>query len=380
MTKTARIIFIAIFALMLLLPLFRTDLRDGVESQDERRELAPKAQLFLEDGSFNKAFPAGFEAWINDHIGFRTLMVRNNAAIRYYLFRVIGNQTDMYLGPKGELNYATEPMIRDYQHLNLHSEERLKEFADSLQFLSDYVAGRGGTLFYYQCWDKHSIYPEQFPRGVIQYGTVSKTDEMVRALGQYTTVHVISPKEELIAAKPVHDTYSTFCDPTHWSNRGAYIGYLALMERINRETGGNYRILTEDDYNITWADQGDTLFGGIHLAEEREVFAVRNPQAQSVRDRLVLYAEKLDNQYYTNPSADNRTRILLIGDSYFNFYISDDIAESFYETVIIHADHLRDVQNVIETYDPDIVVIESAERGDRSADIIDGVNAFVPQE
>lgn len=63
----------------------------------------------------------------------------NNARIQYYLFNVLSNNSDNYLGPNGELNYATADMLADYQHANLYTEDHLQEIADSMQYLSDYV-------------------------------------------------------------------------------------------------------------------------------------------------------------------------------------------------------------------------------------------------
>ena len=180
--KISQTVFIVLFLAMIVIPLLTTNLRKNKVSEDENRKLAPMAELYKEDGTLNGSFPSDFEIWINDNIGMRSSMVVNNARIQYYLFGVLANNTDMYLGPNEELNFATADMLKDYQHANLYSEEHLHEIADSMQYLSDYVEKSGAQFYYYQCWDKHSIYPEYFPRTVIQTGDESKTDGIVRAL------------------------------------------------------------------------------------------------------------------------------------------------------------------------------------------------------
>jgi hypothetical protein len=243
--KAARIVFVVLFLAMITIPLLTTNLQEGKVSEDENRRLAEKPELYEKDGTLNEEFTADFETWINDNIGMRDSMVGNNARIQYYLFKVLANNSNMYLGPNEELNYADEAMLKDYQHANLYSEEYLREFADSMQYLSNYAEGKGAQFYYYQCWDKHSIYPEHFPKTVIQSGTESKTDGIVRALTDYSTVKVISPKQELIEEKSRKSTYSVWGDPTHWNQRGAYIGYLKLMDTVNENSNIPYKVLQE---------------------------------------------------------------------------------------------------------------------------------------
>ncbi len=374
--KVNKILFIAAFIAMLVIPLFTTNMQKDKISESENRTLAQMPSLYNEDGTLNREFTSGFEAWINDNIGFRDNMVITNAKIQYSLFHVLSNNSDYYLGPKGELNYATPAILLDYQHLNLYPEEHLKNFAESLQYINDYVESKNSQLYYYQCWDKQSIYPEYFPDTVIQHGDKSKTDEIVRGIKEYSSINVISPKRKLLDSKSIYDPYSKYGDATHWSQRGAYIGYLKLMSTINENNGNKYHVLDENDYNLTVKDQGTTLFGGIHKKDMLEDFEIKNPKAVLTNEKLTLYADDQRHLFYTNRDAGNDTRLLVIGDSYFGSFLMDDIAESFYETVLIWGDYNGNIGNIIEEYDADIVIIENAERVDRTGAIINGVHAM----
>lgn len=379
--KLMRIIFVICFLTMLGVPLITTNLKQGEISVSENRRLTAMAMLTNQDGSWNSNFTTDFETWINDNIGLRSKFVMANAVLQYKIFHVIANNTDMYLGPRDELNYATPEMLKDYQHDNLYSEDYLKLFANSMQDISDYVKKRGATFFYYQCWDKHSIYPEQFPKTVVQKPSESKTDGLVRALEQYSDVNVVSPKQKLIEAKTNYATYSVWGDPTHWTQRGAYMGYQELMDAINAaETKTSYRVLQESDYNITMEDQGKTLFGCIHKKDFEENFEIKHPNSVLTNYKLQLYGEEPSHSYRTNNCVDNNTRLLIIGDSYFNSFIVDDIAESFHEVILIWGDYLGDIKSIIDAYDADIVVIEAAERVDRSGSIIAGATNLKEKE
>ena len=351
---------------MLVIPLLTTNLKKDTISTAENRTLTQMAELYNEGGSLNKNFNSDFEAWINDNIGFRSQMVINNSKIQYYLFNVLANNSDMYLGPNGEFNYANKDMLTDYQHLNLKSDEALNQLAEGFQYANDYLKEKGIQLYYFQCWDKHSIYPEYFPTSVIQYGNESKTDEIVQTLTEKTNVVVVSPKQELIKGKNEFETYSKWGDSTHWTQRGAFIGYQLLLNTINQYNGNSFKVLHEDDYNITLKDMGSTLFGGIHKECMLENFQIINPQAYLTNEKLTVHSDDHRHRFFTNNFVDNKTRVLVLGDSYINSFILDDIAESFYETLIIWGDYTSDFEEIVDAYQPDIVIVENAERCDRT--------------
>lgn len=364
MKSAAQTVFIVLFFIMTGMPLIATELQRGRIAEAENRIAAPVPDILEKDGTLNEHYNKDFETWINDNIGYRSSMIKNHARLQYYLFGNLGRNSDMYLGPRGELNYATEEMLKDYQHANLYPEEYLQETAKNMQRLSDYAQERGAQFYYYQCWDKHSIYPEYFPETVVQTGDESKTDGIVRALKEHSAVHVISPKQELLDEKPDHASYSVWGDPTHWTERGAYTGYLQLMRAINENAEKPFRILQERDYIITEPDQGKTLFGCIHRTEHLESFRIKEPKAVPASRLYASYAKEWKQRVLINDSVDNDTCLLVIGDSYFNTFIIDDLAESFHETIFIRGEYLADFRKIVDTCGADIIVLETAERVD----------------
>lgn len=147
---------------------------------------------------------------------------------------------------------------------------------------------------------------------------------------------------------------------------GAYIGYQMLMDAINSNHKDRYRVLQESDYQITVVDQGVTLFGGIHKEGMLENFQITDPKAQLTNEKLTLYGEDQRHRFYTNEGVGNKTRLLVLGDSYFETFIMDDLAESFYVTIMIWGDYASELEQIVEEYQPDIIVMENAERCDRT--------------
>ena len=336
-------------------------------SMNENRTLTEKPLLFLESGQLNSEYCTEFENWLGDHIGFRDWIVGINAMIQYNVFHNLESE-NYYLGSTGELNYADEDMLRDYQHKNLYSEDELACIAADYQCISDWLKEQGIQFYYAQCYDKHSIYPEYFMAGINQYGMDSKTDMVIETLKNRTDVNVVSLKEALLREKGETRVFSGWGDPTHWNQRGIYIGYQEMIGAINEQNNGQYHVVGKDNISVSDVDCGITLNGVIHETDISECYSLIRPNAtvQLRPSAFGDFAEDDRHFLYTNENAKNHMRVLIIGDSYFPT-VCMYLAESFYETGLIWADYTADMENVINQWKPDILIFECAERVDRTA-------------
>lgn len=359
--KTIRWIFILAFMGMLIVPFLFANHKPGQISRTENRTLAPSAEPFNEDGSRNEYYLRDVSTWLDDNVGFREELVSQHAEIQYHLFRRL--ISPIYkMGPEGEWNYVAEQVIPSYQHSNLLSDDEVEMIYRDFKTVNGWLESQGVSFYYLQCWDKQSIYPEQFPRGVNQYGTVSKTDQIVNRLKEDSSIHLIDTKPCLVAGKSQYDTYSRLGDPAHWSNRGAYLGYRETMETIRQDQGVMYPVLQESDYDLGLEDAGFDMPGSIHLPDMQEAFRIRDPKAVVTNEKFTIDADDERDVFYTNTSCGNDTRILIIGDSYIQMSILDDFAESFGETALIWKENISDIINLVDSYHPDIILYEQAER------------------
>lgn len=373
MKRNVQILFSILFVFSITLPLVTANLHRDRISTAENRKLSPMAELYNEDGTRNENFNMDFEAWLNDNIGFRSLMVLMNAKLQYIFFDKLADN-NFEIGRNGELNFVGEAVIPNYQHTNLLSDEELTRVADSYQIVNDYLEKRGIQFYYIQNWDKQSIYPEEFVTGINQYGDTSLADQVVEALESRTRVSVISMKDILIEGKELYRTYNKWADVSHWSHRGAYLGYQYLMQILNKNNENKFKILDESAYEIQKCDQGATISGGIHKEDYVETFTLKNPTGCLTNEKLTLYGE-FDNRqtFWTNDLCGNDTTVLICGDSYMQSFLMDDLAESFYQTIELWASTMSDITTIVEEYEPDIVIYEKAER--EPAYTVDIVNA-----
>ena len=368
--KIYNILFIVMFMAIISLPLIKANWTSGGISEDENRYLVEAPKLTV-DGKFNNKFTAEVETWFMDHMGYRKKLIDYNAKMQYEVFGKMLSKSNYYLGRYGDVNYATDAMIMDYAHLNLRTEEEVAKIGNSYQKVSDWLGEKGIQFYYVQCWDKHSIYPEQFMASVNQIGDTSKTDQVINYLRDNTTVNVLSLKETLIENKKDYEVYSNWGDPTHWTDRGAYVGYKYIMQEINKYNDNRYKILGEEDYNISISDKGITLNGFIHEEDMLETINLKEPKASKI-DKSIMgyYAADERHSVWENPNAGNDTKLLLVCDSYFNNFLVNDFAESFSQVWLIWGDYTKEMESMIEIYDPDIVIYECAERVDRSYSMV----------
>ena len=353
------------FLAVLFVPLLFTRWESGGVSEEENRNLA-QFPSFVVDGSFNLSFTKEFETWFMDHMGFRQKLITANKSLMQDVFDRSLTTSDWKIGKTGDSIYAPDAIVRDFAHANLRSAEEVAKIGNSYQAISDWLEERGILFYYVQCVDKHTVYPERFISYVKQLGDISKTDQVLEYLQNETTVSSIYFKQPLLDNKTKYDVFSHWGDPTHWTHRGAYISYRYMMEQINNDLPSPLKILTESDYHITY----QTNYSSNNESEQTEVFTIQNPKAQR-GDVTVMeqWAEDHRHSVWKNPEVGNDKRLLVMGDSYFNNYLIDDIAESFGEVWLIWGDYTANLPEIVELYNPDIVIYECAERVDRSSSV-----------
>ena len=356
------IIFILLFLVMLFVPLLFTRWESGGVSEEENRNLAAFPSV-VKEGGFNEYFTKDFETWFMDHLGFRQALIGANKSLMQDVFDRALTTSDLKTGKTGDTIYATDAIVKDFAHVNLRTEAQVARIGNSYQTISNWLAEKDIAFYYVQCVDKQTIYPERFISSVKQIGNVSKTDQVLDYLQNKTSVNAIYFKQILKDNKENYPVFSHWGDSTHWTHRGAYISYCHMMEQINKDISSPLKVLTEQDYDISYK----TNNGPTGKSEQVEVFAVKAPKAQK-SDVAVMgqWAEDHRHSVWKNQNAENDKRLLLMGDSYFNNYLIDGIAESFSEVWLVWGDYTASLPEIVDMYDPDIVIYECAERVDRS--------------
>lgn len=359
-------LFIFIFAVLISFPyLFAHRDRQGRISYMENRMLASYPVLWDADNGLNTDYMSQFELWLGDNLRGRTAMMEINSKLQYKLFgRIV--KSDIMRGRNNWLFSRDNEEIHEFQHQNLLSEKELDAYAANMQRIADYMENRGIRFYYLQCYDKGTIYPEEYAEGINQIGTVYRTDQIAYALAAKTSVKQILIKSALIAHKD-ELIYFQYVDPAHWNERGAYIGYQVIIDKIQEDFPA-VSSLAASDYYITEEEGSLDLYGCPYpYTELCPVYSIIEPKATEITqtqesiDRWSFLRYKEHTHEYVNENSDNDLKILMLGDSFIRMFLKDDIAESFASTLSIDWLNISILEEVVEEYQPDIVVIESAE-------------------
>lgn len=364
MERKINILTIFIFMCMISLPwIFAHRDKEGRISSMENRRLAGYPAMRTDDGKINRDYITQYENWLKDNLRGRTVIVEADAALQYRFFRRIVKE-DTMRGKNGWLFVKDDEMIREYQRLNLMSEEALARYAESMQGIADYLEERGIAFYYFQCYSKEEIYPDRYLDGICRIGTLSRADQIVNTLQKNTDVEQILVKEPLITHAD-DLLYFQYVDSLHWNERGSYLGYQIMMNDIHKDFE-EVPVLEEKDFEITEEERTIDLYGFEYpFPEICPVYRVREPLAREItsetKERWDFLHYKEHTHAYINERCNNDMKILILGDSFIRMFLKDDIAESFRETLSIDWLNIPILDEVVEEFEPDIVVIESAQ-------------------
>ena len=117
------------------------------------------------------------------------------------------------------------------------------------------------------------------------------------------------------------------------------------------------------------------------IPETSQYWDVKEPKATECTEELnselyniLSYKEYI--HYYQNPSAGNNLKILLVNDSFIRMYIKDDFAEKFSDTLSIHWDNIPNLDEIVSLYNPDIIILESADISSALGNVVNYVNKY----
>jgi hypothetical protein len=361
--KDFNTVFGVIFVLLLLIPLLLTDLRNGLVAPEENRMLADRPPL----SSMNhpQTFIRNFTEWFNDHIGLRGKFIS--------LYKFLGKSQKQ--GPQyreGDVTYIigrgghhfftgsnNHDMIGKFAGNPVFSSEELQTFSHKLTSMQDYLNKRDIPLIVMFCADKETIYPEYYSPAVKRGPEPVQLDLITSYLKNNTSVDIFNVRQALLEQK---DRYLLFPkgppgDLTHYNEIGAFFAYRELMCHINTYYP-DIIPYSLDDIDIDCDENG---VARVNLKE--------NPEYTKYDDSFFDNVTTNSSDGWANrafeSTARNSPAILILRDSYMgdeNSFILKYIARHFSKTIAIHFLNMNNLEQYIDAFNPDIMVLETAER------------------
>jgi alginate O-acetyltransferase complex protein AlgJ len=197
---------------------------------DENRARAPRPGLTLRREVLAE-YPRKFEVYFNDTFGLRDPLIRWNNLTRVSLLG-ISHSPKVEIGRRGWLYYLEEGAVKDLRRSHPLSLAELQRWAWSLEARRQWLASRGIRYLVLFAPNKHTIYPEYLPRRYDHVTPETRCDQIYKYLAEHTQLDLLDLREPLLKAKSRARLYHR--RDTHWNDRGAFIGYREIMQRLSR--------------------------------------------------------------------------------------------------------------------------------------------------
>ena len=353
-------ILIAMFLLGLFLPpaFIEKDSRFGTE----KRTPAPFPHW---DGSFAglAAFPKAFEAWFDDHFGFRRPLVQ-----AYHLMNMLLGTTGnsrVLLGQDGWLFY-TDPndgnSLEDYRRTDPLTPEELERWRLVLETKWAWLKSKGIPYFFIIAPDKHTIYPEHCPSRIKVVGRHSRLDQFMEKI-KGTEVPVIDLRGPLLEAKRLGLLYDK--TDSHWNPLGAAVAYGVIMRHVAENVPGLIpKAYRPEDFFWVSKPGGDlALMLSLANVLREPAYPLPRPGLLRCTGDVLDAAEDTQDAHtvITDCPAQGKT-VLVFRDSFFTRlrrYVSESFTRSVYT---FSMPDFPVMEQLIRAHRPDVVLEERVER------------------
>lgn len=277
---------------------------------------------------------------------------------------------DSYLPPKeGEgrviqgrfnwLYYAGDNSIAYYSGTNILSDEEMKEWAGLMQELKDACDEKGIQLGMMIMPNKEQVYPEYMPSYTVKTSK-KREDIFTEYINNNTDVDFVYPIEELKSGKKYYEMYFPY--DTHWTQAGAFVGTMALYEKMGIETTNlnDLEVLPTKFTQKGLIDTG-SLDADMYTEDTDYVIFYKPQYTVNWFDGEKSFIMPTNVYRSTSDNPDNK-KILMIGDS-FRLAMIPYLSQDYTELCVAHRNALDDVKDDFK--DTDVLIVASVERFDK---------------
>ena len=335
-------IYIWLFFLLMIVPAVSMPLfKDAVNT--EKRELSELPAVFS-DGKFNSRFSVEMNTWIQEHIGFRNLMISGNSLLRTELFGQAAKE-EIIVGKNGWLFYGES--ANDYLHVPTITERNANNAAHAARMLQDFAEEQGSRFLLALVANKSSLYGENMPYYYLPRNADGSRELFLKALDA-EGVHTVDLKSVFIGqSKQLYQKTDS-----HWTYEGALLGYRTIMQASGLEYDDFEGLTFTEEQN--WpADLAIFLYGE---AAEPDVQAYPNYQftygyksRQTAVDALTLETRQ----------AQGRGSLVIYRDSFLNtmqVYMAQNFEKALFSRAIPYQ------ADLIRSKGADLTVLQVTER------------------
>ncbi|MBI3845669.1 MAG: hypothetical protein HY292_13620 [Planctomycetes bacterium] len=373
-TRTVDAVLIAIFLAVIALPLVDSWLHiDPTPALDELRTKAPSPSSVSSFGDLEK-FPSQFEAYFDDHFGFRDLLVRAYGTAMLFGFGL--SPTHRVVVGKNRWLFADDEVLY-YRSESPFSADDLDQWRRVLERRQDWLADRGCRYLFVIAPNKSTIYPEMLPGTVRRVGPQSRFDQLVAYLRERSRVPVLDLRPALVEAKAAADGPIYHPTDTHWNERGAFAGYRQIATALHEwlpsvvpRNESDFRLRSEpwsgsDLGRMTGAERllHDEI---IHYSARRALRPLRAKRKDLELPKGILLSPEPDRTFATEIEGSDFPRGIIFRDSFADALVPF-LQQHFSRLAWFRAAYRYDPESpfepaLVEREHPDVVITEIVER------------------
>lgn len=348
--KKSDLMVVIIFVFFLVGPnIIYWFVKDKMDNKNyENRELYTKPELSI---STITLYPNSYENYFNDHLAFKNEIRKLRSSVNYKLFHVSSNN-NVIVGKNGWLFYNSDEAkdgitISALRHINEYDDEQIKQIKDKIITTKNELKKKDIDLYVWVIANKEAVYSEYLPK-VININRNGPESQIKKLIDNGNEAEIIYTKESLLKGKKKHGTYYKY--DTHWNDYGAYLGVSELMDKINP----NYQI---ENIEINYKKYGGDL------ARMNLMHHLKNKEFNNTNfmENVKVTCKKKNNMRICNSTGNQDQTIMVVGDS---FIMRDEaekyLSKIYQKSIFVHRDVFE--KELIEKYNPDIIVYESVER------------------
>jgi len=310
-------------------------------------------------------FPKNFEAYYNDHFGFREVLIDRYHREMRKRFGQSG-VPNVIVGKDGWYFWGGNGLLDDFRGLLPLTEQRLIFWKEDLVRKRDWLAKRGIHYLFVFVPDKQTIYPEYLPDYFQKAKGTTRIEQLMEYLKQDRDVTILDLRPGLLNAKSEKQLYQK--TDTHWNDYGAFVGYREMMRKIS-QWFPKEQLKPDFYFHDTMVERpaGDLAkMLGLHetIREMCPLLKERHFCAQPME--LNLEIENLSKMKETEPfmkgCKDAHLRAVVFRDSFFS-RIEPFLSENFQQVLYLwQSFDQKIVERLINNFHPDLVIEEKVER------------------
>lgn len=344
MKRKLNLIFIVLLLGSALIPLTGTIL--SVSTPNYNPTPLPTMPKMLKDKKLNHLYFEQFDEYFTVQFPFRTFMISAYNKLNEVVFNESKNEK-VIIGEEGY--YFFEETLDDFFQVNTLSKYELGRLDRVLAIQEEYLDSKGIDSYFVVVPNKATIYSEYMPSQLQPIGGVSNLDLLT---SMNLSMPYIELKENLLKSKETSKVELYHRKDSHWNNVGAALGYSRILQAMQKQPLDlmNQKFTSREDWQ---SDLARMLYPSVKSVETQYYYQLPN---NFTFTKAIRTFEDVDIES-VNPTKQGS--LFVFRDSFANAlipYLSESFARVHYSRAFPY-DYKK-----VEQFNPDILVIEIAER------------------